>query len=69
MKTSELVTVRLPLSNIRVSKLASINQSRILVMLTDDHKIYFIDIDRNYSVICALAHKSKVSWTLTEEVH
>lgn len=50
----------LPLSNTLVTRLDNIMHTKIVVLLCDDHRIYFVDLSRNNSVICALAHKSKV---------
>lgn len=57
---SELVTVELPYSNKIVEKIDSLNSSKIIVMLCGDHRIFFIDPDRNYSVIHEIKIKHKV---------
>lgn len=57
---SELRTLGLPYGNKRVRKIDSLNSSNVLIFLCGDHRIFFIDPDRNYSVIHEIRGRHKV---------
>jgi hypothetical protein len=59
LKTREQITVQLPHGNTHCTKIETLANFRIAILLCDDHKVYFVDIDRNYSVICSLSSRSK----------
>ena len=39
----------------------------MVALLCDDNRVYFLDLDRNYSIVCALAPRHKVTDIVTDK--